>query len=76
MKNSEYLNQLKAFQSYMIACFGVLMEYGGSKDADSFYRSDFEVTFRGRKVTLVNCADVFQAIEEIIQTEIDEYEEA
>ena len=73
--NKNYLSQLKAFREYMNACFDVLMAYGDSSDVDSFYRSEFEITFRGRKVTLANGADVFQAIEEIIQMEIDNEEE-
>lgn len=76
MKNNEYLSQLKEFQSYMGACFDVLMAYGDFEDTNSFYRSDFEITFRGRKVTLANGATVFQMIEELIATEIDENEEA
>lgn len=73
--NKNYLSQLKAFREYMNACFDVLMAYGDSNDVDSFYRSEFEITFRGRKVTLANGADVFQDIEEIIQAEIDNEEE-
>jgi hypothetical protein len=73
--NKQYLSQLKAFREYMGACFDVLMAYGDHGDVDSFYRSEFEITFRGKSVTLANGADVFQAIEEIIQTEIDNEEE-
>jgi hypothetical protein len=74
-KMSEYVKQLKDFQAYLAACFEVLMENGDGKDNDSFYASDFEITFRGKKVTLYNGADVFQGIEEIVQTEIDDCEE-
>ena len=73
MKN--YVKQLKEFQSYMNACFEVLMEHGDQDNVESFYNSDFEITFRGKKVTFYNGATVFQAIEEIIATEIDESEE-
>lgn len=74
-KQCAYLAQLKAFQEYMGACFDVLMAYGDHNDVDSFYRSEFEVTFRGKTVKLANGAEVFQAIEEIVQTEIDNEEE-
>lgn len=70
-----YVKQLKDFKNYMNACFEVLMEYGSNDNMSDFYGSDFEITFRGKKVTLGNGAEVFQAIEEIIQTEIDECEE-
>ena len=70
-----YVKQLKEFQSYLNACFEVLMENGDKNDVEAFYNSDFEITFRGKKVTLYNGATVFQAIEEIIATEIEESEE-
>lgn len=70
-----YVKQLKEFKSYMDACVTVLMDHGDSDTIDSFYNEDFEITFRGKKVTLYNGAAVFQAIEEIIATEIDESEE-
>lgn len=70
-----YLKQLKEFQSYMSACFEVLMEHGDEDNVGEFYNTNFEITFRGKKVTLYNGATVFQAIEEIIQTEIDESED-
>ena len=41
---------------------------------EDFYNSDFEIKFRGMSEKLANGADVFQAIEEIIQREIDENE--
>ena len=70
-----YVKQLKDFQSYLNACFEVLMEHGDQNDVEAFYNSDFEITFRGKKVTLYNGAEVFQAIEEIVATEIEESEE-
>lgn len=76
MNNEQYTKQLKDFNSYLEKCFTVLMEYGNKDDIDSFYNSDFTIEFRGKKVTLANGADVFQAIEEIINGEIDENEEA
>ena len=73
MKN--YTQQLKEFKEYMNACFLVLMENGDEHDNHDFYNADFEITFRGKKVTLYNGASVFQAIEEIVQTELDENED-
>ena len=70
-----YLKQLKEFKEYMEACYTVLMEYGDNNNISEFYGSDFEISFRGKKVSLGNGATVFQAIEEIIATEIDECEE-
>lgn len=75
-KQCAYLAQLRAFQDHLNACFDVLMNTGATDETvDIFYRSDFEITFRGKKVTLANGAEVFQAIEEIVQTEIDECED-
>jgi uncharacterized membrane-anchored protein len=59
----------------MNACFEVLMDNGNDDTIDIFYQSEFEITFRGKKVTLANGAEVFQGIEELIQTEIDNEEE-
>lgn len=73
---SNYVKQLKEFQNYMNACFEVLMCNDETPETvDIFYRSEFEITFRGKSVILANGADVFQSIEEIIQTEIDNEEE-
>ena len=75
-KMNNYVKQLKEFKNYMDACFEVLMCNDETPESvDMFYRSDFTVTFRGKTVTLANGADVFQSIEEIIQTEIDNEEE-
>lgn len=71
-----YVKQLKDFQAHMNACFEVLMNTGSTNETiDIFYNSDFEITFRGKKVIIANGAEVYQAIEEIIATEIDESEE-
>lgn len=70
-----YVKQLKDFQSYMNACFEVLMEHGDEDNVHEFYNTEFEISFRGKKAVIYNGAAVFQAIEEIIQTEIDESED-
>lgn len=74
-KQCAYLAQLNAFKEYMEACFDVLMG-DGETDAsvDLFYQSDFTITFRGKSVTLHNGAEVWNAIEDAIQTEIDNEE--
>lgn len=69
-----YTEQLKDFKNHMDACFNVLMHHGSEEENEIFYNSDFKITFHGVTVTLVNGADVFQTIEEIIQREIDENE--
>lgn len=71
---NDYVKQLKEFKEYMNACFTVLMEYGDEFDVEEFYNTEFKITFRGKTVKLANGASVFQAIEEIVQTEIDEEE--
>ena len=72
---NNYVKQLKEFKEYMNACFLVLMDYGDEFSVNEFYTSRFEITFRGKTVKLENGADVFQAIEEIVQNETDENEE-
>lgn len=71
---SEYVKQLKDFKRYMDACYVVFMENGDGNDTSDFYNCDFEITWRGKKVTIANGADSFQEIERIIQCEIDECE--
>lgn len=71
---SDYLKQLKEFRKHMESCFDVLMDSGTSEENDIFYNTPFTIMFHGKAVTLANGAEVFQAIEEIIQTEIDEEE--
>lgn len=75
-KHCAYVAQLRAFQNHMNACFDVLMDTGATDETiDIFYNSNFEITFRGKKVSIANGAEVFQAIEEIVQAEIDDCEE-
>lgn len=75
-KRSKYLRQLREFKHHMQACFEVLMDTGATDETiDIFYNSPFEITFRGQTVELANGAEVYNAIEELIQTEIDNEEE-
>ena len=73
--NENYISQLKAFQEHMNACFNVLMAYGDAAENDIFYQCDFEITFHGRRVKLANSADIFDAVERLIQDEITDCEE-
>lgn len=76
LKQAIYLDQLKAFKKHMSECFNSMMGDDCTNDSvDDFYTSDFKIAWRGRTITLANGAEVFQGIEEIIQTEIDECEE-
>lgn len=70
-----YVKQLKEFQEHLNACFEVLMYTGSGNENEIFYNTPFEISFHGKTVTLANGSDVFQGIEELIQTEIDENEE-
>lgn len=71
-----YLEQLKAFREHMSECFNTMMgDDCTNESVDEFYTSEFKIAWRGKTVTLANGAEVFQGIEEVIQTEIDEYEE-
>lgn len=71
----EYIDQLKVFQSHMSNSFEVFMgDAGTDETCTNFYNSQFEITWRGKTVTLENGAEVFQGIESIIETEIDENE--
>jgi hypothetical protein len=75
-KRVEYVKQLKCFMRHMSDSFSDLMgDDCTNQTIDEFYDSDFELTFRGKKVTLCNGADMFQGIEELIRFEIDENEE-
>ena len=74
--NEKYVKQLKEFRSFMNACFEVFMCEGATDETrDIFYNSEFEITFRGKTVTLENGATVFQGIKELITSEIEESEE-
>ena len=72
---NNYVKQLKEFQSYMNACFEVLVSNGDEKSIESFHESEFEITFRGKTVKLPTMATVYQGIEEIINAEIADCEE-
>jgi hypothetical protein len=73
----EYIDHLKAFQNHMSNTFEVLMgDNCTDETCTNFYNSDFQITWRGKTVTLYNGAEVFQSIESIIESEIDDNEEA
>lgn len=76
MKMRDYLAELKAFQRHLNIAFEVLMCDGCTDESVTlFYNSDFTISWRGKSVALANGAEVFQGIEEIVQNEIEEYEE-
>ena len=76
-KMRAYVAQLESFKKHMADTFEKLM--GGddctNESVDAFYRSDFEINWRGKTVTLANGAEVFQGLEEILWGEIDDCKE-
>ena len=72
---NNYVKELKEFKAYMNACFTVLMEYGDEFSTNEFYNEEFKIVFRGKMEKRANGAEVFQAIEEIIDHEIYDCEE-
>ena len=75
-KARAYLEQLRAFKKHLGDAFEELMGDDCTSDSvDDFYTSEFKINWRGKTVVIANGAEAFQAIEEIIQTEIDNEEE-
>jgi glutamine synthetase adenylyltransferase len=71
-----YVGQLKAFKKHMLDSFDELMnENCTDESCTEFYNSDFTITFRDKTVTIHNSAESFQTIEEVLDAEIDNYEE-
>jgi hypothetical protein len=71
-----YVSQLKAFKKHLSSALDMCLgDDCTNESVDDFYNSNFEITFRGKTITLANGAEVFQAIEEIIDTEISDCEE-
>ena len=66
-----YLEQLKDFKDHMDASLNS-MRSDIQEKIDEFYSLKFEVTFNNKTVTLVNGADVFNAIYSCIEDEITE----
>ena len=72
LKHEIYVEQLKAFKKHLGDTFENLMGDDCTNDSvNNFYTSEFKILWRGKIVTLANGAEVFQAIEEIVQTEIE-----
>lgn len=66
-----YIEQLKDFKDHMDASLnGMFTDI--QEQIDEFYSLKFEVTFNSKTVTLVNGADVFNAIYSCIEDEINE----
>lgn len=73
---TEYTKELKAFREHMLHSMDVLMGDACTDETiNAFYNSKFEITWRGKTISLCNGADVFQGIESILENEIDENEE-
>lgn len=71
-----YVNNLKAFKNHMQQEYDSLMgDTGTDATCHEFYSSNFIITFRGETINLGNGAEIFQGIEELIDFEIDEWEE-
>ena len=75
LKQEIYVEQMKAFMKHMSDTFEELMGDDCTVDSvDSFYNSEFKINWRGKTITLANGAEVFQGIEEIINSEIEDCE--
>lgn len=75
LKHAVYLEQLKTFRRRMEDTFEALTGDDSTDDmVEEFYRSEFSVSWRGKTVTLANGAEVFQAIETILDEEIENEE--
>lgn len=71
-----YVSQLKAFKEHLSSALDMCLgDDCTNESVDAFYNSNFEITFRGKTITIANGAEVFQAIEEIVDTEISDCEE-
>lgn len=68
-----YITDLKAFQKHMSDAVNRFFDNQDNEEIiEHFYNSDFTISFMGKTVTLYNGADVFQAIEDIIEQEIED----
>lgn len=75
LKRRIYIDQVKAFRRHMSEAFEELMGDDCTDDSvDSFYTSEFKINWRGKTITLQNGAEVFQGIEWVIDTEIEDCE--
>lgn len=71
-----YLEQLEAFKNHMLEEFYNATGDNCSPDEVSeFFNSTFKISFRGKQIDIPVCAEVFGAIEEIINFEIEEMKE-
>jgi len=72
-KHNAYIKQLKDFRDHMSNTFDVLMgDACTDESVDIFYRSEFEISFRGKTVRVINGASIFQNIEYALGVEIEE----
>ena len=69
---SKYEKQLQEFKEFMYDTFDKLLgDNGDDKTCDDFYSSAWEITWRGKTVKIENGAEVFNGIEDIIDTELE-----
>ena len=66
-----YVEQLRAFHGHMLEKFNP----GDNEAFEDFLEADFIISFMGKTVRLGNGAEIFQGIEELLQYEIEEWEE-
>lgn len=74
-KLNDYVDQLKAFKNHLNNEVDAIYKDPSDKKLFDFYNSYFEITFRGKTVKLGNGAEIFDAIEDLINYEISEWEE-
>lgn len=67
-----YKTELSDFLAHLGDTFGEMMcDNATSETITEFYNMDFTITWNEKTVKIYNGAEVFQGIEDVIQTEID-----
>lgn len=70
------IEELEEFKEYMNNCYDVLMGDGATDESvNVFYTSDFTITFRGKSISISNGADIYTAIGDIVDFELEELKE-
>lgn len=71
----DYVARMKEFRKHMSDTYYVLMDDDATDEScTEFYQSQFQITWRGKTITLDNSATVFQNIDDLLEIEIDENE--
>jgi hypothetical protein len=71
----QYVKQLREFKDHLNKAVNEGLGADDNEVTMAFLESDFTISFMGKSVTLGNGAEVFQSIEELINYEIEEWEE-